>query len=271
MTFEQEIAAIDNLAKSCRDRAQANDLLEQEVSMLKQDNASLSATLESLTAVSKRDEADLNGLRDKYENEVRNNGELKATLKQLLAEQMALASRAAEMLMSLEEKPTPALEKTVIKIEKPTFSTDLKNAQIKDKEERLLERLVTKTLDDISKVPAGRTFVLDAPYGNDITDWILKRWYRRIIYKTPSNFKDAPSIELAKRDDGSWNFIKQVPKLTNTNDQDAKLTMEGREPLPFRTEDNIIQTAFPPDDGQELPKFLTNGIRDDNRETGERA
>lgn len=256
MTFEQEIAAIDNLARSCRDRAQANDLLEQEVSLLKQDNASLTATLESLTAVSKRDEAELYRVRDTLNVEVRSNGELKATLKQLLAEQMALAGRAAEMLRSLEE-PAPTLlpqEPETIKIEQPSLSYG---------DAHLLEKHINKTLADIGSIPAGRTFTLDAPYGENISDWILKRWYKRILGKPMLNFRDAPSVELRKEEGGRWTFLRQVPKLTNKED---------REPIPFRKENEngngtIKQTAFPPDDGQELPKFLIkpNGTHDDDQ------
>jgi hypothetical protein len=46
MTFEQEIATIDELARSCRSREQANVMLETEVQTLRADNIRLNTALE---------------------------------------------------------------------------------------------------------------------------------------------------------------------------------------------------------------------------------
>lgn len=252
MTFEQEIAAIDNLARSCRDRAQANDLLEQEVSLLKQDNASLTATLESLTAVSKRDEAELCRVRDALTVEVRSNGELEATLKQLLAEQMALASRAAEMLRSLEKKPEPVLVPR-----KPEVQIII-NEEKEEKEKKvLLDKFIAKDNEDLRDWPVGEKFVLDPPTTDVIGLRGLKHWYRA-HGRVPGNWRERPSIEFMREPDGKrfLGFILQK--------------QEDREPLPFRTEEASItgngKTPDPfADNGEDIPGFLRGPRHDDDQ------
>lgn len=287
MNFEQATQALDTLTQALKNGEQHGIMRDSEVLHLTEENARLRTALEYKSeeldkTVTKLIETDANLC-----TEIRTNGEVTATIRQLLAEQMALASRAAEMLRSLEEKPAPALTPETIKMEKPKLSEFLVKAheRNKDRDERLLEAHVSRTLQSIWDVPAGETFTLDAPYGELVTDWMLKKWYRRVLGQAPSNFKDAPSVELRKEEGGGWTLIRQVPKLTNSDKpfsnmyqprDEGKMSpnaTEGREPLPFRTKENengdgtIIQKAFPPDDGQELPKFLTrpNGTHDDNQ------
>jgi hypothetical protein len=256
MNFEQATQALDTLTQALKNGEQRNIISDKELNELRADKEHYLGRLQELEGLVNKLQVERDTFHDRYVTEARNNGELKATLKQLLAEQMALASRAAEMLRSLEEKPKQILKEIPIHInETPAFNINQVPKEIAEK----LAKFIARDDADLKQVPCGRTFTIYPPDPKDAEWRGVKWWYRLTVGKCPASYKELPGVEFLMTTGGK-SFNRFVAPAE-----------EGREPLPFRTEDNIIQTAFPPDDGQELPKFLTNGIRDDNRETGERA
>jgi hypothetical protein len=265
MTFEQEIATIDELARSCRSREQANVMLETEVQALRADNIRLNTALEHRQEhLDALDEKTLKTTA-KLEDEIRNNGELKATLKQLLAEQMALASRAAEMLRELEDKPTPVLQppgpitnangkvEAVDEQPKTTRSNPFKEAPPFLKEK--LAPFMKRDEDDLKIVPIGHYFTLDPPKVEDVTERGVKWWYRLSAGGCPQFYlRDRPGVEF-KMEAGGPVFVRFVSSATNK---------EEREPLPFRPENAKPEgsegsTQAFGDDGGSIPNFLKQG------------
>lgn len=250
MNFEQEIQAIENLTQSLRSREQNGILADTEIQNLRGDKEHYIGRVQELEKLVDRLQSERDDIQAKHEQETRSNGELSATLKQLLAEQMALASRAAEMLRSLEQKPEPML--TPRKTEVQIIINEEKEKKV------LLDKFIAKDNEDLRDWPIGEKFVLDPPTPETIGWAGVKNWYRA-HGRIPGNWKERPSIEFMREPDGKrfLGFILQK--------------QEDREPIPFRKENEngngtSNQTAFPPDDGQELPKFLTkpNGTTSDD-------
>jgi hypothetical protein len=263
MTFEQEIATIDELARSCRSREQANVMLETEVQTLRADNIRLNTALEHRQEhLDALDEKTLKTTA-KLEDEIRNNGELKATLKQLLAEQMALASRAAEMLRELEEKPEPALQPPgpitnangKVEVVETSTQSPYRGAAPPDIKE-MLSPFIKRDDDDLKIVPIGHYFTLDPPKVEDVTERGVKWWYKLSAGKCPQFYlRDRPGVEF-RMEAGGPRFVRFVTASSNKDG--------GREPLPFRPENAKPEGAEGStqafgDDGGSIPNFLKQG------------
>jgi hypothetical protein len=251
MNFEHATQAIDTLVSALKNGEQNHILHDAKIAELKEENIRLNTILEH-----KGEELDkaITRLIDTDANlctEIRRNGELAATLKQLLAEQMALASRAAEMLRSLEDKPKPTLSQLTL------GDITREREELDDNELKKIDEYIARDVDDLRDVPVGQTFIIDPPDIKTNSKRAIRHWYRVTTGKgLPKNWMDGPGVEF-RRERGGKTFLRYTAP--------AK---EDREPLPFRPEaqpsigtstptPDIIQTAFPPDDGQELPKFLT--------------
>lgn len=260
MTFEQEIATIDELARSCRSREQTNVMLETEVQALRADNSRLRTTLEYKSEELDKTLSLLITNDERLCTEIRNNGELKATLKQLLAEQMALASRNAEVLRALENKPEPTLKPPVngkfevVDVQPRATQGDPYKEPPPDVKEKLTP-FMERDETDLKIVPIGHYFTLDPPKVEDVSERGVKWWYRLSAGKCPEHYlRDRPGLEF-KMEAGGPVFVRFVTSASKT---------EGREPLPFRPEnantqgDESPSTAFG-DDGENIPSFLKQG------------
>jgi hypothetical protein len=166
-----------------------------------------------------------------------------------------IAAKATEMLKNLEDKPAPIIPPTP-----KTFASDLTEARTRDQEERLLEKLVGDTLFQISQIPEGEGFILDPPYGQRVSKWVLKKWYTRILGECPYNFRAAPSLKMQKESGGGWTFLKQTARKTQAT--------EDKETIPFRKPETSQPTSAFADNGQAIPSFLAKGPKvngDDNQ------
>jgi len=285
MNYKDAIKAVEVIAQALRTEEQSNVLVNEELVNLKEDKKYLTGRLTENDQQLEQAFQNERETREKLDTEIRRNGELKATLKQLLAEQMALAGRAAEMLRGMEDKPQITLSPTVQEEFKEEL--DLKDGPLTWSEKQRinhngLQKFITKDVADIDKMPVGRVFVLDPPAGKDVKDFNdIKLWYRLIAGKVPSNWSRLPGVEFRKEHSG-----KHFLRFTAPGQED-------KEPLPFRTSERTgtqgqvrVGREYPSftstnqeeaqpsepkvgpfSNDQEIPKFLTKGpaVHDDQR------
>jgi hypothetical protein len=274
MSFEQDIAAIEALTQSLRNREQASLIMTDEVAKLREENADMRARIQELMSERERVWTDREKVQDKYEVEVRRNGELAATLKSFLGQIVHLATDATEALRVLEDKPE-------IPPAPPKAATPKGGwAEKKQKSAGMLEKCLQRDHKDMLTVPIGHNFILDPPLPTDLPTEYIKKWYSIQAGKVPSNWPEGPGVEFRREHNGKIFVRFTVPKWVE----------EGRDERPFRTPEregteseiqssagergilttkqDITQTAFPPDDGQTVPEFLKKGngsTHDDQR------
>src|SRR5882672_4038807 len=110
MTLEQTLSVVEDAARSLRAHHEDHTALTTQRDLLVMSEEHLHGQVKELEKIKELLASALDKERDKCDKQAEQIGELKATLKQLLAEQMALAGRAADMLRTLEEKPKPVLK-----------------------------------------------------------------------------------------------------------------------------------------------------------------
>jgi hypothetical protein len=130
---------------------------------------------------------------------------------------MALASRAAEMLRELEEKPEPALQPPgpitnangKVEVVETSTQSPYRGAAPPDIKE-MLSPFIKRDDDDLKIVPIGHYFTLDPPKVEDVTERGVKWWYKLSAGKCPQFYlRDRPGVEF-RMEAGGPRFVRFV-------------------------------------------------------------